>query len=80
MKLFCKGNHWSINENKLHLEGDLQRVAKMEAVLEARLRLQIYNEICDMKLLDNRNAIVKAGIDNVALSVQALIADKVLGN
>jgi len=80
MKLLCKGNHWSIENNKLQLEGDLKIVAKMEASLEARLRLQIYDEICNMKLLENRNAIVKAGIDNVALSVQALIADKVLGN
>jgi len=79
MKIFCKDNHWSIKENKLHLKGELQKVAQMEAAIEARVRMQIYNDICDMKLTENRKAIVKAGVDNVALSVQALCADKALG-
>lgn len=84
MKLLCKDNHWKIIKGKLILDTpteDQSEVAmRMVAALEARVRLEIYNEICDMKLMDNRKAIVKAGIDNVALSVQALIADKVLGN
>lgn len=80
-KLLCNGQHWKIKDKQLVLdtpEGQ-EAVQRVMAVLEAKIRLEIYNEIVDMKLLDNRKAIVKAGVDNVALTVQALIADKVLG-
>jgi hypothetical protein len=80
-KIFCNGQHWKIKDKQLVLdtpEGQ-ESVQRMMAVLEAKIRLEIYNEIVDMKLLDNRKAIVKAGVDNVALTVQALIAEKVLG-
>ena len=79
MKLFCKGNHWGIRENKLTLEGDLRRVAQMEAAIERRVRIEVYNAICDLKLTENRKAITKAGIDNVALTVQSMCADTALG-
>ena len=84
MKILCKENHWKVIDGKLILDtpthDQTEVTMRMVAALEARVRLDIYNEICNMKLMDNRKAIVKAGIDNVALSVQALIADKVLGN
>ena len=80
MKLFCKGNHWGVTkENKLWLSGDARRAAQMEAVIVARTSMEIYNAICDLKLIENRKAIAKAGIDNVALTVQALCADVALG-
>ena len=80
-KIFCNGQHWKIKDKQLVLdtpEGQ-EAVQRVMAVLEAKIRLEIYEQICDMKLLDDRKAIVKAGVDNVALTVQALIADKVLG-
>ena len=84
MKLFCKGNHWKIINKQLILTGSSEENLKetamrLEAVLEAKIRLQIYNAICDMPLLENRKAITKVGIDNVALAVQALCADIALG-
>ena len=80
MKLFCKENHWKIVEKRLVLTGSNEEkladtALRMEAVIEAKVRLEIYNAICDLKLLDNKKAILKAGFDNVALSVQALCAD-----
>ena len=80
-KILCKGQHWEIKNKQLVLdtpEGQ-EAVQRVMAVLEAKIRLEIYEQICDMKLLDDRKAIIKAGVDNVALTVQALIADKVLG-
>lgn len=83
MKIFCNDKHWDVKEGKLILipKDDTQAklILKMQAVIEARVRMDIYNAICDMKLTENRNAIVKAGIDNVALTVQAMCADKALG-
>jgi len=81
MKLVCNGQHWKIKDRQLVLdtpEGQ-EAVQRVMAVLEAKIRLEIYEQICDMKLLDDRKTIVKAGVDNVALTDQALIADKVLG-
>ena len=80
-KIFCNGQHWKIKDKQLVLdtpEGQ-DAVQRVMAVLEAKIRLEIYEQICDMKLLDDRKAIIKAGVDNVALTVQAIIADKVLG-
>jgi len=80
-KIFCNNQHWKIKDKQLILdtpEGQ-DAVQRVMAVLEAKIRLEIYEQICDMKLLDDRKAIIKAGVDNVALTVQALIADKVLG-
>ena len=79
-KIFCNNQHWKIKDKQLILdtpEGQ-DAVQRVMAVLEAKIRLEIYEQICDMKLLDDRKAIIKAGVDNVALTVQALIADKVL--
>jgi hypothetical protein len=82
MKLFCKGNHWKLVKGELILDTptgkDTETALRLSAVIEARVRLQIYNEICDLKLLENRRAITKAGIENVALSVQAFCADVAL--
>jgi len=85
MKLFCKENHWKMVDKQLVLtdtngERLQETAARIEAVIEARVRLDIYNAICELKLLENRKAIAKAGIDNVALTVQAMCADLALGN
>lgn len=83
MKIFCKENHWQLDKNH-HLilqtpsGKDQENALRLEAAIEARVRMKIYEEICDLKLTENRRAIVKAGVDNVALSVQALCADVAL--
>ena len=79
-KIFCNNQHWKIKDKQLILdtpEGQ-DAVQRVMAVLEAKIRLEIYEQICDMKLLDYRKAIIKAGIENVALSVQSIIAERVL--
>lgn len=84
MKLFCKeDNHWKITNGQLILETaegkDFDTPKKMIKVLEAQIRLKIYDEICALALTDNRKAIAKAGIDNVALTVQNICAEVALG-
>lgn len=83
MKLFCKENHWNVKDGKLLLDtptGKQDETAmRMVAVIEAKVRLQIYDEICAMKFSDNRKALMKVGLDNVALTVQAMCADVALG-
>ena len=81
MKLVCNGQHWKIKDKQLVLDtpDGQNAVQRVMATLEAKIRLEIYDEIIDMKFTDNRKAIVKAGVDNVALTVQSIIADKVLG-
>lgn len=79
-KILCKGQHWEIKNKQLVLdtpEGQ-EAVMRMLAANEARIRLAIYEDICALKFGDNRKAIVKAGIENVALSVQSIIAERVL--
>ena len=53
----------------------------MVKVLEATIRLKIYDEICALKLTDDRKRIMKqaGGIDNSLLAVQAICADVALG-
>lgn len=87
MKLFCKqDNHWKIVDGQLILETaegkDFDTPKKMIKVLEAQIRLKIYEEICDLKLTDNRKQIMKSagGIDNALLAVQAICADIALGS
>jgi hypothetical protein len=84
VKLLCKGNHWEIKGGQLLLdtpqERDTETAKKMISVLEAQIRLKIYEEICDLKITDNRRQIVKNGIDNALLAVQAICADTALGD
>jgi len=86
MKLLCKENHWSIQQGKLILdtpEGKQDEIARqMVKVLEAQIRLQVYEEICDLKLTNNRKMIMKyskGNLDNLVLAIQALCADVALG-
>lgn len=87
MKLFCKeDNHWAIVNGQLRLktaEGrDLETPRKMIKVLEAQIRLKIYEDICDLKLTDNRKLMMKytkGNLDNLMLAVQAMCADVALG-
>ena len=81
MKVICKGNHWSIKDGQLLLdtpEGQDQ-VKKVVSVLEAQIRLKIYDEICALPLLQDRKKLVKLGIDNVALMVQDACAQVAIG-
>jgi hypothetical protein len=86
MKVFCKeDNHWAIIDGRLILktaEGqDMETPKKMIKVLEAQIRLKIYEDICDLKLTDNRKMIMKyskGSLDNLVLAVQALCADVAL--
>lgn len=84
MKLLCKENHWKVYEGKLILDTPTKAQEeismRMVAAIEARVRLKIYDEICALRFTDNRKTIVKAGIDNALLTVQALCADVALGD
>jgi hypothetical protein len=80
----CKENHWSIKDGRLILETpgglDQAKSRAMERAIEARVRLEIYDEICAVKLTDNRKQIMKNGLENALLTVQDLFADIVIGN
>jgi len=84
IKLFCKGNHWSVKNGKLILQtpegDDVAKSRAMERAIEARVRLEIYDEICAVKLTDNRKQIMKNGLENALLTVQDLFADIVICN
>ena len=81
MKLFCNGRHWKIVEKKLVLDtpSGRENVQRAMAVIEAKVRLEIYEEIMEMDFMLNRKTIVKLGIDNVPVTVRNIIANKVLG-
>lgn len=85
MKIFCRNKqHWEINNGKLILGADTDefladQLARMTARLEAEIRLDIYDAICAIDFTTNRKAIVKSGIENVALQVQDMCAQIALG-
>ena len=85
MKLFCKSKqHWEINDGKLILGAKTdkflaEQLTKMTARLEAEIRLEIYQQICAVDFLRDKKAIVKSGIENVALQVQDICAQIALG-
>jgi len=85
MRIFCKAKqHWEIKDGKLILgaESDAflaEQLARMTARLEAEIRLDIYEQICALDFVSNRKLVVKAGIENVALQVQDICAQIVLG-
>ena len=85
MKLFCKEElHWGIKNGKLVLKAPTdeklaEMVSRMSARLEAEIRLDIYDQICALDLIQNKKAIVKNGIENVALQVQDMCAQIALG-
>ena len=84
MKLFCNKNHWKIENGKLILGADTderlaEQLTKMMARLEAEVRLEIYDQICALDFTTNKKQIVKSGIENVALQVQDMCAQIVLG-
>ena len=83
MRFFCRENHWLIIQGQLILKTptgrDKERSRKMIKTLEAEIRMRIYDEICALQLTENRKAITKAGIDNVALTIQSLCAEVALG-
>jgi len=81
MKVICKENHWKINGTKLVLdtpEGQ-EAVEQMVKAIQARVRLEIYEEICALDLTTRRKQIVKNGLENSLLQVQDLCAQIALG-
>ena len=80
-KILCKGQHWEIKDGQLILDPpEGNEIAKtVISTLEAQLRLQIYDEICAIPLIDDRTKLVKQGIENVALTVQDICAQVALG-
>jgi len=85
MKLFCKSKqHWEINNGKLILGAETdeflaEQLTNMIARLEAEIRLDIYDQICAVDFINDKKKIVKSGIENVALQVQDICAQIVLG-
>jgi hypothetical protein len=81
----CKENHWHVEDGQLRLDTPNEEATDMAKqvikTLEKQIRLQIYNDICDFKPLENRAKIMKisGGIDNALLGVQAICADIALG-
>lgn len=81
MKLICNETHVRFKDGKLDLQDDetKQTMLMLMNQLERMIRVQIHNEIADLKLMENRKQIVANGIDNVALTVQDLCARVALG-
>ena len=82
MKVICKENHWSIKDGQVILdtpEGQ-DSVRKMIKELERVIRTQIHNEIVDLKFTDNRQQIMKHGLENCLLMVQDICAKVALGD
>ena len=85
MKLFCKDQlHWGIQNGKLILKAPTdeklaEMISRMTARLEAEIRLEIYEQICSVDFVHDKKAIVKSGIENVALQVQDICAQIALG-
>jgi hypothetical protein len=81
MKLFCKNQHWKIKNKQLILdtpEGQ-DAVLRMQAVIEAKTRLEIYEEICALDLTTRRKQIVKNGLENSLLQLQDICAQIAIG-
>ena len=82
MKVICKENHWSIKDGQVILdtpEGQ-DSVRKMIKELKRVIRTQIHNEIADIKFTDNRQQIMKHGLENCLLMVQDICAKIALGD
>ena len=82
MKVICKDNHWSNQDGQVILdtpEGQ-DSVRKMIKELERVIRTQIHNEIADIKFTDNRQQIMKHGLENCLLMVQDICAKVALGD
>ena len=85
MKILCRNKqHWEINKGKLILGAETdeflaEQLSRMTARLEAEIRLDIYEQICAIDFSKDRKLIVKSGIENVALQVQDICAQIVIG-
>ena len=80
-KLICKQTHIVFKDGKIDVDSKENKDTFREVIreLERMLRVQIHNEIADLKLTENRAQIVKNGIDNTALTVQDICAKVALG-
>ena len=80
---FCKGNHWWVSEaGQLMLDtphGKQEELTKRVVdTLDFQIRQTVYTELASFPLTTNRKQIIKHGIENVALSVQKLLAESVM--
>ena len=84
MRLFCRNDHYKIVGGQIFLTSKSKRqkalAHKMIDTLDRQIRQQVFADICAMKLLENRKAIVKLGIDNAVLTTQDLCARAALRN
>ena len=77
----CQRFHWFLVDGKLMLETPTEEgqalARQVIDVLKAQIRNEIYDAICEVKLLENRKQIMKmaGSIDNALLAVQAMCAD-----
>jgi hypothetical protein len=81
--LFCKGNHWWVSESgQLMLDtphGKQEELTKRVVdTLDYQIRQTVYAELASFPLTSNRKQIIKHGVENVALSVQKLLAESVM--
>jgi aspartate oxidase len=82
MKILCNENHWKVKNSKLILdtpEGQ-EVVTQMVTAIQARVRLEIYEQICALDLTTRRKQIVKNGLENSLLQVQDICAQIALGD
>lgn len=81
VKILCNKKHVEFKDGKFDMDDPETKDLFQEIInkLEYLVRIQIHNEICDLKLTENRKQIVANGIDNVALTVQDLCARIALG-
>lgn len=82
MKLVCKEQHWQVKDGKLILDTPEGQDILSQAVtaIQARVRLEIYEQICALDLTTRRKQIVKNGLENSLLQVQDICAQIALGD
>ena len=79
-KILCKGQHWEVKDGQLFLDtpAGQELVKTVINTLSGQIRLEIYDQICALPLIQDRKKLVKLGIENVALMVQDACAQVVL--
>lgn len=82
VKVICKGQHWEVKDNQLRLDtpDGQDLIRKMIRTLEQQIRIQIYNEICELDFTEDRKKIMKYGIENALLQVQDVCATVAKGD
>lgn len=87
MQLFnlgkCNKMHLTLNNGKVYVTTNkaknLELAKQFAKSMEAEIRLQIYNEICDIDFTSDRKRVMKNGLENALLTVQDICANIALG-